>query len=81
MYLPCISQVVGMPHMGGLNPRSFRAHGATATSSRELKNLIDGQLVLRFLEASGEEQRRLAMQHLPPSPTTYSVHASGPSHI
>ena len=54
--------VVGMPHVGGLNPRSFRAARTGATSARELKNLVDGQLVMRFIEASGEEQRRLAMQ-------------------
>ena len=54
--------VVGLRHEGGLHPRAFRAHATSATSARELKNLVDGQLVMRFIEASGEEQRRLAMQ-------------------
>ena len=52
----------GVPHAAGLHPRTFRAASTRASSSRELKNMVDGGMVLRFLEAAGEEQRRIAMQ-------------------
>ena len=53
---------VGLPQPAGLHPRAFRADKTRAASARELKNMVDGQLMGRFLELSAEDQQRLAMQ-------------------
>ena len=53
--------VLGLPHGCGLHPRAFRAKGVAATSSKELKAMVDASLLARYVHLGEEEQQRLAL--------------------
>ena len=54
--------VTGLPHVCGLQPRAFRAMRVNARSNRELRNMVDANLLGRYVELSALEQQRLALQ-------------------
>ena len=53
--------VVGTEHTCALHPRAFRAMRSGAASSKELENMVDGDLVGRYTSLGEVEQQRLAM--------------------
>ena len=53
--------ILGLTHACGLHPRAFRAMNTGAASARELKNMVDANLLVRFLHLGDDEQRRLAL--------------------
>ena len=54
--------VLGLTHACGLHPRAHRAFRTNPTSSRELKNMVDADLLARFAQLGDLEQQRLALQ-------------------
>ena len=54
-------QVLGLPHSCGLHPRAWRAMETGAMSSKELKSMVDANLLARFMQLGAAEQQRLAL--------------------
>ena len=51
-----------LAHVGGLNPRAFRAEGSGAMSEAELSRTADGELLRRFAALGNGAQEKLARQ-------------------
>eukprot|EP00962_Isochrysis_galbana_P037406 scaffold13059_cov81-Isochrysis_galbana.AAC.1 len=51
-----------LAHVGGLNPRAFRAQGSGALSEAELSRAADGGLLRRFAALGNGAQEKIAQQ-------------------
>ena len=61
LYFLSTKMIGGLSHAAGLHPRAFRAMESGANSAKELKSMVDANLLAKFLQLGEEEQGRLAL--------------------